>query len=186
MKTWKIITGTTLFVAPVTITCLDVFGYVAKVEGASMQPCLNPSNENTDFVFLNHWKARRYEFTRGEVVSLVSPTNPDQKIIKRIIGLEGDRVRTLTYKNRHVNIPEGHCWVEGDHHGQSMDSNLFGPVAMGLIAAKASHIVWPPSRWQRLDVKVPEDRVRIRKDPRSFVTMQDVGAAVADFLTDDE
>jgi len=30
---------------------------------------------------------------------------------------------------QYVTVPAGHCWVEGDHHGQSMDSNLFGPVS---------------------------------------------------------
>lgn len=27
-----------------------------------------------------------------------------------------------------VLVPTGHCWVEGDHHGRSVDSNYFGPV----------------------------------------------------------
>ena len=38
--------------------------------------------------------------------------------------------RTLSYKNRYVKIPAGQCWVEGDNSGQSMDSNLFGPVSI--------------------------------------------------------
>ncbi|XP_056907008.1 mitochondrial inner membrane protease subunit 2 isoform X4 [Takifugu flavidus] len=56
-----------------------------------------------------------------------SPKNPQQKIIKRVIGLEGDFIRTLSYKNRYVRIPDGHFWIEGDHHGHSLDSNSFGP-----------------------------------------------------------
>ncbi|KFM78284.1 Mitochondrial inner membrane protease subunit 2, partial [Stegodyphus mimosarum] len=39
-----------------------------------------------------------------------------------------------------------------------MDSNFFGPVSVGLIIAKASHIVWPPSRWQKLEPRLPTDR----------------------------
>ena len=34
-------------------------------------------------------------------------------------------------------------------------------VAMALINAKASHIVWPPSRWQRMPVHVPVRRLDI-------------------------
>ena len=34
---WRVVAGTVCFAVPVTITALDVFGYVAKVEGASMQ-----------------------------------------------------------------------------------------------------------------------------------------------------
>ncbi|XP_064632074.1 mitochondrial inner membrane protease subunit 2-like isoform X2 [Lineus longissimus] len=148
----KLFFGTVTFAVPVSITLLDVVGYIAKVEGSSMQPVLNPNNDirNVDYVLLNKWGVRNYRFKRGEVISLRSPSNPEQRLIKRIIALEGDTVRTLHYKNRYVRIPEGHCWVEGDHHGHSLDSNLFGPVSVSLIQAKASHIVWPPSRWQRL------------------------------------
>lgn len=58
-----------------------------------------------------------------------------------------------------MRIPEGHCWVEGDHTGHSLDSNFFGPVAIGLITAKASRIVWPPERWQKLENTLPDNRV---------------------------
>ena len=34
---WRMVLGTTAVAVPVTITVLDLFGYVAKVEGASMQ-----------------------------------------------------------------------------------------------------------------------------------------------------
>lgn len=37
-------------------------------------------------------------------------------------------LRTLSYKNRYVRVPDGHFWIEGDHHGHSLDSNSFGPV----------------------------------------------------------
>uniref|UniRef100_A0A3Q0T469 Peptidase S26 domain-containing protein n=1 Tax=Amphilophus citrinellus TaxID=61819 RepID=A0A3Q0T469_AMPCI len=36
--------------------------------------------------------------------------------------------RTLGYKNRYIRVPDGHFWIEGDHHGHSLDSNSFGPV----------------------------------------------------------
>lgn len=58
-------------------------------------------------------------------------------------------------------MPEGHCWVEGDHTGHSMDSNCFGPVSLGLVTAKATCIVWPPSRWQYLKSTIPENRVPV-------------------------
>ena len=32
--------------------------------------------------------------------------------------------------NRHVRIPEGHCWVQGDHSRVSIDSNHYGPVSL--------------------------------------------------------
>ncbi|XP_065412805.1 mitochondrial inner membrane protease subunit 2 isoform X4 [Chrysemys picta bellii] len=124
------------FVAvPVTVTFLDRVACVARVEGASMQPSLNPGERQvSDVVLLNHWSIRNYEVQRGDIVSLVSPKNPEQKIIKRVIALEGDIVKTIGYKNKYVKVPHGHIWVEGDHHGHSFDSNAFGPNSLRLFA----------------------------------------------------
>uniref|UniRef100_A0A2D4PRI2 Mitochondrial inner membrane protease subunit 2 n=1 Tax=Micrurus surinamensis TaxID=129470 RepID=A0A2D4PRI2_MICSU len=118
------------FVAvPVTVTFLDRVACIARVEGTSMQPSLNPMEQPvSDIVLLNHWSVRNYEVQHGDIVSLVSPRNPEQKIIKRVIALEGDIIKTLGYKKKYVKIPHGHIWVEGDHHGHSFDSNAFGPV----------------------------------------------------------
>ncbi|XP_026802275.1 mitochondrial inner membrane protease subunit 2 isoform X2 [Pangasianodon hypophthalmus] len=83
------------FVAvPVTVTVLDRLAYVARVEGASMQPSLNPEGAlSSDVVLLNRWSVRNYEVRRGDIVSVVSPKNPKQKIIKRVIALEGDFIK---------------------------------------------------------------------------------------------
>ncbi|XP_036883397.2 mitochondrial inner membrane protease subunit 2 isoform X4 [Manis javanica] len=62
------------FVAvPVAVTFLDRVACVARVEGASMQPSLNPGgSQSSDVVLLNHWKVRNFEVQRGDIVSLVS------------------------------------------------------------------------------------------------------------------
>ncbi|XP_015252780.1 mitochondrial inner membrane protease subunit 2 [Cyprinodon tularosa] len=148
------------FVAvPVTVTVLDKLAYVARVEGASMQPFLNPDvGGQCDVVLLNRWSVRNYQVQRGDIVSVVSPKNPKQKIIKRVIGLEGDFIRTLGYKNQYVRVPDGHFWIEGDHRGHSLDSNSFGPVSVGLLHGRASHIIWPPNRWQRIKPSLPPNR----------------------------
>uniref|UniRef100_A0A8C4RHM5 Mitochondrial inner membrane protease subunit 2 n=1 Tax=Erpetoichthys calabaricus TaxID=27687 RepID=A0A8C4RHM5_ERPCA len=86
-----------------------------------------------------------------------SPKDPQQKIIKRVIALEGDIVKTRGYKNRHVKIPGGHFWIEGDHYGYSFDSNNFGPVSLGLLHARATHIIWPPQRWQKIYPTLPKE-----------------------------
>ncbi|NP_001337890.1 mitochondrial inner membrane protease subunit 2 isoform b [Homo sapiens] len=182
------------FVAvPVAVTFLDRVACVARVEGASMQPSLNPGgSQSSDVVLLNHWKVRNFEVHRGDIVSLVlltvtpstrqqeiggeeeevekdislakSPKNPEQKIIKRVIALEGDIVRTIGHKNRYVKVPRGHIWVEGDHHGHSFDSNSFGPVSLGLLHAHATHILWPPERWQKLESVLPPERLPVQRE----------------------
>lgn len=143
---------------PIGVTFLDTVGYVARVEGISMQPVLNPESTNTDYVFLSRWSVRNYDIERGDVISLTSPKDPSQKIIKRVVALPGDVVSTIGYKKQYVKVPEGHCWVEGDHTGHTLDSNSFGPVSLGLITAKAVCIVWPPERWQNLEARIPDKR----------------------------
>ncbi|XP_049291360.1 mitochondrial inner membrane protease subunit 2 [Anopheles funestus] len=152
---------------PVGVTLLDCVGYVARVEGVSMQPALNPDASVTDYVFLSRWAVRNMDVQRGDIISLISPKDPSQKIIKRVVALQGDVISTLGYKLPYVTVPEGHCWVEGDHTGNSLDSNTFGPVSLGLVTARATQIVWPPSRWQQLPSSVPKTRVPIAIGKRS-------------------
>nr|KAF6469625.1 inner mitochondrial membrane peptidase subunit 2 [Molossus molossus] len=95
-----------------------------------------------------------------------SPKNPGQKIIKRVIALEGDIIKTMGHKNRYVKVPRGHIWVEGDHHGHSFDSNSFGPVSLGLLHAHATHILWPPERWRRLESVLPPERLPVQTEDK--------------------
>ncbi|XP_035789524.1 mitochondrial inner membrane protease subunit 2-like [Anopheles albimanus] len=155
---------------PVGVTLLDCVGYVARVEGVSMQPALNPDASVTDYVFLSRWAVRNMEVQRGDIISLISPKDPNQKIIKRVVALQGDVIATLGYKLPYVKVPEGHCWVEGDHTGNSLDSNTFGPVSLGLVTARALQIVWPPSRWQQLPSTVPTSRIPITMGKRPATT----------------
>lgn len=74
---------------PIGITFLESVGYVARVDGISMQPALNPDKSTTDYVFLNRWAVRTLEIERGDIVSLISPKDPNQTLIKRVVGIEG-------------------------------------------------------------------------------------------------
>lgn len=38
---------------PVGITVVDAFGYVARVDGESMKPTLNPQPNDKEYIFLN-------------------------------------------------------------------------------------------------------------------------------------
>ncbi|XP_057360657.1 mitochondrial inner membrane protease subunit 2 isoform X8 [Manis pentadactyla] len=76
------------FVAvPVAVTFLDRVACVARVEGASMQPSLNPGGSQTsDVVLLNHWKVRNFEVQRGDIVSLVTFSHVLPKIMPPLVA----------------------------------------------------------------------------------------------------
>lgn len=54
-----------------------------------MQPALNPRIGTEDYVFLSKWSVRNMYVQRGDIISLISPKDPSQKLIKRIVGLQG-------------------------------------------------------------------------------------------------
>ncbi|XP_003739129.1 mitochondrial inner membrane protease subunit 2 [Galendromus occidentalis] len=112
-----------------------------------MQPLLNPDpKEQRDCVFVNRMESLDLsKIKRGDVIVFISPRDPSELLIKRVIGLQGDTIRTFK-GNELVHIPSGHIWVEGDNHRVSYDSNDFGPISIGLTVAKATHILWPPRR----------------------------------------
>lgn len=59
-----------------------------------------------------------------------NPFDPKERVVKRMIGADGDWVRPRGNRHNVLRVPEGCCWVEGDNHGVSEDSNQFGPVSL--------------------------------------------------------
>ncbi|KAJ3054955.1 hypothetical protein HK097_000249, partial [Rhizophlyctis rosea] len=121
------------------------------------QPTLNPDTNHLcrDLVLLDKLSLSHKPPTRGSIVLLTLPTNPDLTMVKRITALEGDIVRphyrdgTLA-PNTLIRIPKGHCWVEADEPYHGMDSNSFGPVPLGLVRARVTYVLWPFERFGRL------------------------------------
>lgn len=70
----------------------------------------------------NHIMAAIYRSCRN-------PFEPKERMVKRLIGIDGDWVRPMGNKHEVLRVPQGHCWVEGDRTGISGDSNQFGPVS---------------------------------------------------------
>lgn len=56
-----------LLAVPIGITIVDVLGYVARVDGESMKPTLNPNVNDSEYVFLNKVRNRR-EISRKHCV----------------------------------------------------------------------------------------------------------------------
>jgi len=159
-------------------TVINLVGYPAFVNGKSMQPALNPGPSlgtgwlAMDWVWVNCWKAKRYNFARGDLLVYTSPKDPFEYLIKRLIAVEGDTVETRgRYTQPTVRIPQGHLWVEGDNWNNSVDSNKYGPVPKGLVSGVATHIIWPPSRMQMMESSVPA-RLQPHRVTREKVEME--------------
>ncbi|XP_013593759.1 PREDICTED: mitochondrial inner membrane protease subunit 1 isoform X1 [Brassica oleracea var. oleracea] len=109
--------------------------------GPSMIPTLHPSG---NVVLAERISTRSRKLSRGDVIVLQSPEDPNKIPIKRVIGLEGDCVSFVVDpekndESRTVVVPKGHVWVQGDYTQNSRDSRIFGPLPYGLIRGR---VLW--------------------------------------------
>lgn len=104
---------------------------------------------------------------RGEVIVFVPLTNTKPDLIKRVIGIEGDKVELRqgrVYINDHaVDEPyirpapaqswgpaivgKDQLFVMGDNRGNSSDSRVFGMLPMSHVIGRAWLRYWPPTDW---------------------------------------
>ena len=139
-------------VLPVVLTVSHTQGGIATISGPSMQPTLNPADGGgwtNDRVLVDRLSVHKARWKQGDVALISSPNARGKKLIKRIVGLEGDWIRSRS--GELVVVPRGKCWVEGDNAANSLDSNDFGCVPLGLIDGIAHSIIWPPSRRGKID-----------------------------------
>lgn len=147
------------------LTVSDRYFSIVPIHGSSMSPTFNSHVNNSkgpflvDHVLVEKFCLEKYKFSRGDVVVFRSPTNYKEKHVKRLIGLPGDCIYTPHYDV--VVVPEGHCWVEGDNSALSLDSRSLGPIPLGLVRGRATHIVWPPRRICKVDGGIPQERLLV-------------------------
>ena len=75
----------------------------------------------------------------GDVVVANHPVETRQRVIKRVVGLEGFKV-PLQDKL----VPLGRVWLEGDRSSDSLDSRHYGSVPRGLLIARVEGKLCPP------------------------------------------
>lgn len=148
---WRALRETLVYAAaalPIAATINHSLCSVARIEGVSMQPALNPEYGSTDYVLVDK-TSWRYAggVERGDVVIITNPHDPSQLLVKRVIATEGDWIRNRLDQTL-TRVPTSKIWVEGDNDlpGQSHDSNDFGAVPLGLVCGTAAAVVWPLSR----------------------------------------
>ncbi|KDO47223.1 hypothetical protein CISIN_1g028706mg [Citrus sinensis] len=145
------------------LTVSDRYASIVPVRGSSMSPTFNPTTDSfmgslsDDHVLMEKFCLQKYKFSHGDVIVFCSPSNHKEKHVKRIIGLPGDWIGT-PMTNDVVKVPNGHCWVEGDNPSSSLDSRSFGPIPLGLVKGRVTHILWPPQRVRHVERKNHQKR----------------------------
>jgi signal peptidase I len=109
------------------------------------------------------------------------PSDDEKDLIKRVVGVGGDRVRCCDAEGRvtvngvpleedylfpgnapsstpfDVTVPEGRLWVMGDHRSNSADSRSHqntghrGTVSEDEVVGRAVVIAWPLGHWSTLE-----------------------------------
>jgi len=115
---------------------------LAKVEGPSMSPTLNPQPPLdkpppkftvSDIVIVR----QTTDLSEGSIVCLEHPRVSGAFLVKRL---------------KVINDKEETCWItsDGGGGGKYLDSSVLGPVPLKKIVGTATHIVLPPWRFTRL------------------------------------
>lgn len=121
-----------------------------ETRGESMLPTLAASN---DYVYTSKSYKMGRNVQIGDCIVALKPTDPDQRVCKRITGMPGDLIlvdpsmenknddksktenRNESFNN-FIRVPDGHCWVTGDNLAHSLDSRTYNSLPLGLIKGK--------------------------------------------------
>jgi mitochondrial inner membrane protease subunit 2 len=74
-----------------------------------LNDCVTEANGVRDTILLDKWSiVMKHRYRRGDVVVLAAPDNPHEKLVKRLIALEGDVIQDAARGTMRV-IPQGNC-----------------------------------------------------------------------------
>jgi len=153
----------TLVLAVILFLGINAISARVRVDGFSMRPTL----EDGEFVLVSKLNYKFGAVERGDIIVFHFPMNPEQELIKRVIGLPGDHIRvgegTVTVNGQVLeepyiaaapayfgewDVPEGQLFVLGDNRNDSSDSHSWGLLPAENIVGKAVVIYWPPPFWK--------------------------------------
>ncbi|MBL8088712.1 MAG: signal peptidase I [Anaerolineales bacterium] len=152
----------TLILAVILFVGINAISARVRVDGYSMQPTL----EDGEFILVNKMSYQWSEIERGDIIVFHFPLNPEEELIKRVIGLPGDKVQVQNnqvyvnglplsepyisqlpaYSGEWV-VADGYLFVLGDNRNNSNDSKDWGLLPLENIVGKAVLIYWPPPMW---------------------------------------
>ena len=153
----------TLVLAVVLYFGINAVSARVRVDGFSMKPTL----QDGEYILISKLAYALGEPMRGDIVVFVFPVNPEEDLIKRIIGLPGDTVTIqdgvmsingAVVNEPYINAPpayngswqvsEGELFVLGDNRNDSRDSHQWGLLPVENVIGRAVLIYWPPEEWQ--------------------------------------
>ena len=155
--------GSTLIPAVIIALLIHVFlAQATRVYGQSMEPNLHTDQRLVIEKLSHHFHGPR----RGDVIVIHDPGGSPELLIKRVIGLPGERI-TVTDGRVYVDgtpldepylaqptqgsgrswiVPPLNVFVMGDNRSASRDSRIFGPVPLDQIVGHAVLRYWPPEQ----------------------------------------
>ena len=147
------------FIVILVVIFIKIFVFSQiRVNGASMNPTLN----DKDIMILDEIS---YRFSEIERFNIVVVKEENEYLIKRIIGLPGEKIE---YKDNKLYIDgkyvkedfkhmetmdfsttlgEDEYFIMGDNRTNSTDSRIFGPISRDEIIGKTSLTILPISRF---------------------------------------
>jgi signal peptidase I len=134
------------------------------VASTSMEPEL----EDGDRLVVNKLVYELGDPRRGDVVAFHSTGGDDgsRTLVKRVVGVAGDVVEAREGSVRvngvaieepwalgdtaafgPIQVPEETLFVLGDNREVSVDSRVFGAIAVDTVVGRIDVVIWPPSRF---------------------------------------
>lgn len=156
----------TLILAIVLYFGINAISVRVRVDGFSM----NPTLQDGEYILVNRLAYELGEPQRGDIVVFSFPMDPQQDLIKRVIGLPGESVSVqngqvlvngLPLEEPYIaappiyngtwEVPQGQLFVLGDNRNESKDSHEWGLLPLENVVGRAVLIYWPPTQWQVID-----------------------------------
>lgn len=153
----------TLVLAVVLYFGINAVSARVRVDGFSMRPTL----QDGEYILVNKLAYKLGQPQRGDIVVFVFPVNPEEDLIKRVIGLPGDTISVqggvlsingVAMNEPYINAPPAYegtwtvspdeLFVLGDNRNDSRDSHQWGLLPVGNVIGRAVLIYWPPKEWQ--------------------------------------
>lgn len=130
--------------------------------GIIREHSMSPTLQDGNLFLVNKYAYLLHPPERGDIVVLRTAKYAEEQFVKRVIALEGDRLRIQggvvflngkRLKEPYINgrtfpdfgphiVPEGTCFVMGDNRMHSIDSREFGSIPITHLEGKIRPGAW--------------------------------------------